>query len=71
MSNYNWLFDMDWTRNDQAQQAIIEDPFPALPFENNTVSQSIQVLDFQLEQVDMEGSLSTDRPVWLTSVPTK
>ena len=58
MSNYNWLFDMDWTRNDQAQQPIIEDPFPTLPFENNTVSQSIQGLDFQLDQVDMEGPLS-------------
>lgn len=59
MSNYNWLFDINWTSNDQSQQSIIEDPFPALPFENSTVSQSIQGLDFQLEHVDVGSSLST------------
>jgi hypothetical protein len=59
MSNYNWLFDMDWTSNDQSQQPVVGDEFPALAFVNNNVSQPNHALDFQLEHMDMDAPLST------------
>jgi hypothetical protein len=59
MSNYNWLFDMDWARNDETQPPIIEDPFSGLSFGNNTVPPPSHALDFQLEHMNMDASLST------------
>lgn len=59
MSNYNWLFDMDWTSNDQAQQPIVGDPFPALSIGNNNISQPSHALDFHLDHMDIDASLST------------
>ncbi|KAI5377332.1 hypothetical protein J4E82_003783 [Alternaria postmessia] len=59
MSNYNWLFDMDWTSNDQAQQPIVGDPFPALSMGNNNISQPSHALDFHLDHMDIDASLST------------
>jgi hypothetical protein len=59
MSNYNWLFDMDWTSNDQAQQPVVGDSFPAMSFGDSNISQPSHDLDFQLEHMDMDASLST------------
>jgi hypothetical protein len=58
MSNYNWLFDMDWARNDETQQPSIETPFPVLSFGGNTVSEPFHALDLQLGHENMESSLS-------------
>jgi hypothetical protein len=59
MSNYNWLFHMDWARNDETQQPIIEDPLSGFSFGNNTVPRPSHALDFQLEHMNVDVSLST------------
>jgi hypothetical protein len=54
MNNYNWLFDMDWSKNHQAQQMNIQDPFP-VSFGNATaLSQPNNIFDLDLNHVRVE-----------------
>lgn len=59
MNNYNWLFDMDLDKADQVQQPIIQDPFSAITFNPNTVSQPSHAFDLQLDHMSLDKPLST------------
>ncbi|PSN59480.1 hypothetical protein BS50DRAFT_594530 [Corynespora cassiicola Philippines] len=58
MNNYNWLFDMDLSRQDSIQ-AVFNDPFQSLQFPTNTVSQPSHAFDLQLDHMTVDKSLST------------
>mgnify|MGYP001940357708 CR=1 FL=1 len=51
MSNYSWLFEMDWAKSDQNQHLNMQDPFPGISFSNNTapLPQPAQSFDLNLD----------------------
>ena len=57
MSNYNWLFDMDLSRQPQVEN-ISTAPFSNFQF-NNTVSQPSHAFDLQLDHMTVDKPLST------------
>lgn len=57
MNNYNWLFDLDLSRQNH-MQSVINDPFPAFHF-SNSISQPSHALDLQLDHMAVEKPLST------------
>ena len=58
MNNYNWLFDMDLSRQDQVP-ASMPNPFPEFQFSPNTVSQPSHAFDLQLDHMVIDKTLST------------
>ncbi|KAF2636576.1 hypothetical protein P280DRAFT_552757 [Massarina eburnea CBS 473.64] len=58
MSNYNWLFDMDLSREAQIQP-IANDPFPNFQFNDNAVNQHSHAFDLQLDHMAVDKSMST------------
>jgi hypothetical protein len=59
MSNYNWLFDMDLSKVENAQQPLIPGAFQEFPFENSTPSQPSHAYDLQLDHMIGERTTST------------
>jgi hypothetical protein len=57
MSNYNWLFNMNLSRDDQVQQPVTQDSFAAFPSTSNAVTQSNHAFDLQLEQITINQSM--------------
>ncbi|KAF2792891.1 hypothetical protein K505DRAFT_245707 [Melanomma pulvis-pyrius CBS 109.77] len=58
MNNYNWLFDMDLSRQEQIPPPM-PDPFPSFQFSPNTVSQPSHAFDLQLDHMVIDKTLST------------
>ena len=57
MSNYSWLFEMDWTKSDQSQNLNMQDPFPAIAFPNTTpLPQPGQSFDLNLDHSGFQKS---------------
>jgi hypothetical protein len=61
MSNYNWLFNMNLSNNDQVQQPVTQDSFPAFPSTSNAVSQSNHAFDLQLEHIPVNQAMPVVR----------
>jgi hypothetical protein len=59
MSNYNWLFDMDLSKVDQAQQPIAADSFSAYAMDSSHVSQPSHTFDLQLDHMMIDKPMST------------
>lgn len=57
MNNYNWLFDIDLSRNGQVQQPVTQDPIPAYPFTSNAVLPSNHAFDTQLDPMTVDQSM--------------
>ncbi|KAJ4288062.1 hypothetical protein N0V90_012079 [Kalmusia sp. IMI 367209] len=57
MNNYSWLFDMDFSKQNQIQP-VLNDPFPSFNF-NNSVSQPSHAFDLQLDHMTIDKPLST------------
>ncbi|KAF2705081.1 hypothetical protein K504DRAFT_484812 [Pleomassaria siparia CBS 279.74] len=59
MNNYNWLFDMDLSRQEQIPQSM-PDSFPTFHFPpHNSVSQPSHAFDLQLDHMVVDKTLST------------
>lgn len=72
MSNYNWLFDMDLSKVENAQQPLLPDSFQGFPFENSNLSQPNHAYDLQLDHMIGERSISTASQLGsLSSQPTE
>lgn len=72
MSNYNWLFDMDLSKVENAQQPLFPDSFQGFPFENSNLSQPNHAYDLQLDHMIGERSISTASQLGsLSSQPTE
>jgi hypothetical protein len=58
MNNYNWLFDMDLSRQEQVPQSM-PNSFPDFQFSPNTVNQPSHAFDLQLDHMVIDKTLST------------
>ncbi|CAE7001346.1 Fungal-trans domain containing protein [Pyrenophora teres f. teres] len=61
MSNYSWLFEMDWAKSDHSQQLSMQDPFPMIAFPNNPspLPQPGQSFDLNLDHTSFEKPSET------------
>jgi hypothetical protein len=59
MSNYNWLFDMDLSKMEQAQQPFATETFSGYAMNSSHVSQPSHAYDLQLDHIMIEKPLST------------
>jgi hypothetical protein len=59
MNNYNWLFDLDLSRQDPLQTGgLMQESFPAFNFNGNTVNQQSHAFDLQLDHMTSDRTLS-------------
>lgn len=58
MNNYNWLFDLDLSRQNQIHP-VLNDSFSSFQFNNNTVSQPSHAFNLQLDHMTVDKPLST------------
>lgn len=59
MSNYNWLFDLDLSRQEPLQTGgFMQESFPAFNFNGSTVNQPSHAFDLQLDHMTNDRSLS-------------
>ncbi|EOA88745.1 uncharacterized protein SETTUDRAFT_73803, partial [Exserohilum turcica Et28A] len=58
MSNYNWLFDMDWSKNDTSQQIDVQEPFP-VSFDENSLPQANTIFSIDLDHTSVEKGSNT------------